>query len=101
MDFAEQGFTGLDLVNVAWSLATARHWSPKMADLDAAVVKDGGIGRLSPRRITTLLWSCAALDFCPTGILAKQLSSSKGMLLNLLHEFHLYTCLDFCYCNQL
>jgi hypothetical protein len=61
-EFEAKDFQLRQLVDAAWSLASAAHWSPQLSSIAAAVVVHGGLRCLSSFQCTSLLWSLAILD---------------------------------------
>lgn len=78
LDFQQQDFTMIDLLDVSWALATAAHWTPKLADLAAAVRERGGLKEINKYyQFTGLLWSFAQFDHNP-GLFCEVLPPKKG-----------------------
>ena len=81
VDFQRQDFTLKGLADVSWSLATAHHWTPKLADLAAEVVVLGGLKEIRANyHFTGLLWSFAILNFDPPNLLNEVPPPQRGSL---------------------
>ncbi len=59
--FEGSDFSGDQLVDIAWALATAAHWTPNLDELAAAISLRGGLAALPPFQATSVLWSFATL----------------------------------------
>lgn len=58
-----------ELSDVAWALATSRHDSPLVPQLDAALVAAGGAAAATPAELVTLLWAFATLNHTPVQLM--------------------------------
>ncbi|EIE24382.1 hypothetical protein COCSUDRAFT_83686 [Coccomyxa subellipsoidea C-169] len=77
LDFQQQKFTMSGLLDVTWALASAAHWTPKLADLAAAVRERGGLKTIKKNyQFTGLLWSFAQFDHNP-GLFCEVLPPKK------------------------
>jgi hypothetical protein len=56
---------------VLWALAHCRHWTPRLGDLDAALERSGGPGRLRPSEVSIALWAFATLGHPPAALLRR------------------------------
>ncbi|KAL6761705.1 hypothetical protein V8C86DRAFT_2530578 [Haematococcus lacustris] len=73
-----------------WALATARHRSPRLAQVEQAVVQSCRAGTASPKDLTCLLWAFAMLDHAPFGLLdllALAWAPGSGQPYGDLHSF--------------
>ncbi|KAI8474797.1 MAG: hypothetical protein J3K34DRAFT_517884 [Monoraphidium minutum] len=61
--------SGREAADVLWALANARHWTPLLPALEAAVVRAGGLRVLRPPQVAAVLWSFATLGHAPTDLL--------------------------------
>ncbi|KAG2453147.1 hypothetical protein HYH02_002473 [Chlamydomonas schloesseri] len=54
---------------VLWALGNSRHVTPRLPDLEAAMIKAGGLSAMSPRDVTRVLWGFASLGHTPAALL--------------------------------
>ncbi|KAG2437353.1 hypothetical protein HXX76_006008 [Chlamydomonas incerta] len=54
---------------VLWALGNSRHVTPRLPDLEAAMIKAGGLSAMSPRDVTRVLWGFASLGHTPNALL--------------------------------
>lgn len=52
-----------------WALASARHWSRLLPQLDAALVAAGGVASCTAPELVSVLWSYATLAYRPVQLL--------------------------------
>lgn len=57
------------IVDIVWALASSRHYSGRLLELERALVRSGGMDTLKPRGATTFLWGLATLGHCPADAL--------------------------------
>jgi hypothetical protein len=62
--------TGREAADVLWALANARHWTPLLPALEAAVLRAGGLRALRPPQLAAALWAFATLGHAPAAALA-------------------------------
>ncbi|KAG2487213.1 hypothetical protein HYH03_014187 [Edaphochlamys debaryana] len=60
---------GWEVGQVLWALGNARHVSPRLADLEEAALRAGGLAAMSPRDATRVLWGFASLGYAPSRLL--------------------------------
>lgn len=58
-----------DTAELLWSLAHSRHASPKLADIEGGLLRQGGLGRCKPSEVSTILWALATLGRTPRALL--------------------------------
>ncbi len=78
VDFYKQHYTSEALVNIAWALAEATHWTPKVADIANVLESRGGLKRLSNFRLFPILRSFAQLNYSPPALFDGALPANQG-----------------------
>ncbi|GBF97364.1 hypothetical protein Rsub_11011 [Raphidocelis subcapitata] len=61
--------TGREAADLLWALANARHWTPLLPRLEAAVLRAGGPRALGPPQLAAVLWAFATLGHAPEALL--------------------------------
>jgi hypothetical protein len=61
--------TAAELSDVAWALATSRHATPVLLQLESALMAAGGSSAATGAELTTLLWAFATLNAMPQQLL--------------------------------
>jgi hypothetical protein len=71
LDLRSGTIPGKVLVDVAWALASSRHWTHRLGGLSVALSKAGGVGALEIKSVATALWAFAVLNYVPHALLDK------------------------------
>ncbi|GAX80619.1 hypothetical protein CEUSTIGMA_g8054.t1 [Chlamydomonas eustigma] len=67
--FGTWQLTWSDMADVAWALAHARHWTPRLSELEGCLIKAGGLSYTTPAETSRILWAFATLGHTPEGLL--------------------------------
>ncbi|GIL69916.1 hypothetical protein Vretimale_10067 [Volvox reticuliferus] len=63
------GLSGWQAGQVLWALGNSRHVSPRLPDLEASLLRSGGLSYMQPRDVTRVLWGFASLGYKPERLL--------------------------------
>ncbi|KXZ54321.1 hypothetical protein GPECTOR_5g404 [Gonium pectorale] len=63
------GLCGWQAGQVLWALGNSRHASPRLADLEASMLRTGGLAAMQPRDVSRVLWGFASLGARPERLL--------------------------------
>ncbi|GFR47689.1 hypothetical protein Agub_g9437, partial [Astrephomene gubernaculifera] len=63
------GLSGWQAGQVLWALGNSRHASPRLRDLEAILIRSGGLASMCPRDASRVLWGFASLGYRPERLL--------------------------------
>ncbi|GLI62462.1 hypothetical protein VaNZ11_005093, partial [Volvox africanus] len=63
------GLTGWQAGQVLWALGNSRHATQRLPDLEASLLRSGGLPYMHPRDVTRVLWGFASLGYSPERLL--------------------------------
>jgi hypothetical protein len=62
-------FEAGEVSDVMWALANARHWTPRLAEVEQGLLKAGGLTAYKPQEVAAILWGFATLGYTPLRLL--------------------------------